>query len=89
MNARCQTHEFVNLVKVFRDGQQASQSMPRWMAELEIGCIPLEEPDVARARIEPIQIDGKAAYPARRANLERARQIAFYLATFMPAPLVA
>jgi hypothetical protein len=63
--------------------------MPRQVAELEISCIPLEQPDVARAKIEQIQIDPHATYPARHANPELIRQIALYLATFIPARLVA
>jgi hypothetical protein len=89
MNTRHQVHEFVNLVRMFRDGRQESVSMPRWVAELELGCISYEQPDVTRARIESIEIDPQAPYPARPANPERMREIALYLATFLAAPLVA
>ncbi len=89
MNAKSQAHEFVNLVKVYRNGQQESAGMPRWLAEMEIGCIPLEQPNVARARIEPIQVDRRAAYPAKRINFEQVWYLALHLADFMPAPLVA
>jgi LPS O-antigen subunit length determinant protein (WzzB/FepE family) len=89
MNAKRQAYEFVNLVKVYRNGQQESASMLRWVAELEIGCIPLDQPGVARARIEPIQIDRRAAYPIKRASPEQTCYIALYLASFLPAPLVA
>jgi hypothetical protein len=89
MNAKCRTHEFVNLIKVLRNGQQESISMPRWVAELEMGCIPLEQPDVARVQIEPIQIDRQAAYPAKRVDPEQARYIALRLADYLSAPLVA
>ncbi len=89
MNAKGYTCEFVNLVKVYRNGQQESASMPRWVAEMEIGCIPLDQPNVARARIEPIHVDRRAAYPAKRVNVERAWFIALHLASFMSAPLVA
>lgn len=89
MNAKCNIHEIVNLIKFFRNGQQVSMSMPHWVAELEIGCIPLEQPDVARAQIEPIQIDRQAAYPAKRVDPERARYIAMRLADYLSAPLVA
>ncbi len=89
MNAKSQTHEFVNLVKVYRNGEEESASMPRWVAEMEIGCIPLEQPNVARARIESIDIDRKAAYPIKRRNPQLAQYIALYLADFLPAPTVA
>lgn len=35
MNAKGRTQEFVDLIKVFRNGQQESIRMPRWVAELE------------------------------------------------------
>lgn len=89
MSAKQVAQEFVNLVKVYRNGEQQSISMPRWVAELEIGCIPLEQPNVARARIEPIRIDRQAAYPVKRASLDQAWRIAVQLAAFLPAQLVA
>ena len=89
MNVRHQVYEFVNLVKVFRDGRQESVRMTRWVAELELGCISYEQPDVTRARIESIEIDPKAPYPARPVNPQQMREIALYLATFLAAPLVA
>jgi hypothetical protein len=89
MNAKSQARELVNLVKVYRNGQQESASMPRWMAEMEIGCIPLDQPNVARARIEPIHVDRQAAYPVKRVNFEQIWYIALHLADFLPAPLVA
>ena len=89
MNAKGRTQEFVDLIKAFRNGQQESIRMPRWVAELELGCIPLEQPDVTRAHIEPIQIDRQAAYPARRVDPERVWILALQWAAYLPAPLVA
>ena len=89
MNTRSMANTFVNLVKVYRNGQQEITSMPRWVAELEIGCIPQEQPEVARARIEPIQIDPQAAYPRKRIDPVKMRDIALYMAEYLAAPLVA
>ncbi len=81
--------EFVNLVKVDRHGREYRESMPRWMAEIAIGCIPLEEPEIAFARIEPIQIDRWAPYPMKQATPQQIWQAAFSMASYLPTRLVA
>ncbi len=84
MNLKQSVLEFVDLVKVDRNGRECRESMPRWMAELAIGCIPVEDPEVAYARIEPIHIDRQAPYPVKQATPEQARRIALYLASYLP-----
>ncbi len=88
MNLKQLALEFVNLVKVDRHGQEYRESMPRWMAEIAIGCIPAEEPEVAYAWIEPIQIDPQAFYPARQATPQQIWRAAFTLADYLPFRLV-
>ena len=89
MDVRQASQEMVNLIKEYRNGEQDSHSMPRWVAEMEIGCIPLEQPEVARARIEPIHIDRPSAYPLKRLTPGRAQNIALFLADFLESRLVA
>ncbi len=84
MNRKQLALEFVDLVKVDRTGRECRESMPRWMAELAIGCIPVEEPEVAYAKIEPIYIDRQAPYPVKQATPEQARHTALYLADYLP-----
>ncbi len=81
--------EVVDLVKVDRNGRECRESMPRWLAELAIAIIPTDEPEVALARIEPIRVNRTAWYPIKLATPERVRDIAFQLASYMPARLVA
>jgi hypothetical protein len=88
MNPKQLALEFVNLVKVDRTGRERRDSMPRWLAEIAIGCIPAEEPEVAYAWIEPIQVDGRASYPARRVTSQQIWQAAFALAGYLPFRLV-
>ncbi len=89
MNLKHLAQEVVDLVKVDRKGRECRESMPRWLAELAIGCIPTDEPEVALARIEPIYVNRTAWYPIKLATPERVRYIAFQLASYMPARLVA
>lgn len=89
MNTNRMTHEFVELVKVDRAGREHRESMPRWLAEMTIGCIPLEEPDIALAWIAPIQVDPQSPYPAKTVTPEQVWNIAFFMAHFLPAPLAA
>jgi hypothetical protein len=89
MNARKAAFEFVDVVKVYRNGREQRESMPRWLAELFIGCIPSDEPDVARARIAPIEVDAQARYPARRVSPAQTHYMALQLAVYLPAVLAA
>ncbi len=89
MSSRKYALEFVDLVKAYRNGQEHRESMPRWLAELAIGCIPSEEPEVARARIEEIRVNRRAPYPMKAVSLTEAHHIALRMATFMTARLVA
>ena len=89
MDLKTLLFEFVDLVKIYRDGRENRERMPRWLAELFIECISLEEPDVARARIEPIHVDGKASYPIKPVSLERTHRIALQMAAFLPTVLAA
>jgi hypothetical protein len=89
MVAKYLAFEFVDLVKVYRNGQELRESMPRWLAEIAIGCIPHEEPEVARAWIEPIRIEARAWYPAKQVPVVQSRRIALYLSTFLEPRLVA
>ena len=88
MNLKQLALEFVDLVKVDRHGQEHRESMPRWLAEIAIGCIPLEEPEIAFARIEPIQVNRWAPYPTRPATSRQIWQAAFTLADYLPFRLV-
>ncbi|HTP07184.1 MAG TPA: hypothetical protein VMP08_02970 [Anaerolineae bacterium] len=81
--------EFVELVKVDRAGQEYRESMPRWLAEVAIGCIPAEEPEVAYAWIAPLEIDRRAPYPARQVTPQQIWQAAFILADYLPVRLAA
>ncbi len=83
------THEFVDLVKVDRHGQEYRECMPRWLAEIAIACIPLEEPEIALAKIEPIQVNPKAPYPIKVTTPERAWYTALFLADYLPARFAA
>ncbi len=80
--------EFVDLVKVDRSGREYRESMPRWLAEIAIGCIPAEEPEVAYAWIEPIQVNRWAPYPARPATPQQIWRAALVLADYLPSRLV-
>jgi len=56
MNART-AREIVVLTRTLRDGSITEERVERWLAELIIGCIPHEEPHVARAKIIPLPVD--------------------------------
>ena len=83
MDLKPSAREFVNLVKVDRNGWEHRESMPRWLAEIAIGRIPTEEPEVAIAHIESIRVNRKARYPIKLASSEQARRIALHLASYM------
>ena len=89
MNLKHLAQEVVDLVKVDRTGRECRESMPRWLAELAIACIPTDEPQVALARIEPIDVNRTAGYPIKLATPARVRHIALQLASYLPARLVA
>ena len=88
MNLKQLALEFVELVKIDRAGREYRESMPRWLAEVAIGCIPLEEPEVAYAWIAPIEVDRRALYPAKQVTSQQILQAAFVLADYLPARLV-
>jgi hypothetical protein len=84
MNLRRLALESVNVIRIYRDGHEQRESMPRWLAELMIGAIAHEESDVARARIEAIHIDGSALYSTHPVDLLKAHQLALQMAAYMP-----
>ncbi len=61
------TREIVVLTRTLRNGSITEERVERWLAELIMGCIPSDEPHVARARITPLPVDDYRArsYPAR------------------------
>jgi hypothetical protein len=89
MNFRKPALELVEVIRIYRDGREKRERMPRWLAEMSIGCISREEPDVARARIELIHVDEQAPYSVRSVRSEQMHQIALQLAVFLPARLAA
>jgi hypothetical protein len=84
MNLKQLVLESVNVIRIYRDGHEQCDRVPHWLAELMIGAIAYEEPDVARARIEAIHIDGSALYSTRPIDLFKARQLALQMAVYMP-----
>lgn len=84
MNLKQLALEFVELVKIDRAGREFRESMPRWLAEAAIGCIPAEEPEVAYAWIAPIEVDHRAPYPAKRVTPQQIWQAAFTMASYLP-----
>ncbi|CAG0936895.1 hypothetical protein TFLX_05792 [Thermoflexales bacterium] len=80
--------EFVDLVKIDRTGQEYRESKPRWLAEMAIGRMLDEEPEVAYAWIEPIQAYRWASYPIRPATPRHIWLIATALAHYLPSRLV-
>ena len=62
--------EVVVLIRELRDGTLTEERMERWLAELAIGCIPREEPNVAKARIMrlPVESYRRNPYPIKRAS---------------------
>ena len=80
--------EFVDLVKIDRTGQEYRESKPRWLAEMAIGRLPVEEPEVAYAWIEPIQAYRWASYPIRSATPRRIWLTALTWARYLSVRLV-
>ena len=86
--------ETVVLIRELRDGTITEERLERWLAELLIGCIPSEEPLVAKARITRLPIDTfrQHTYRATRGNRDRAYVLALQLAQIsggldvLPAP---
>jgi len=62
--------EVVVLIRELRDGKVTEERLERWLAELVIGCIPREEPDVAKARIArlPFEAYRQKPYPMKRVS---------------------
>ncbi len=89
MSSKMYALEFVDLVKAYRNGQEHREGMPRWLAEIAIACIPNEEPEVARARIEVIHVNQHAPYPVKAVSSAQMHHIALRMATLMTARLVA
>jgi hypothetical protein len=84
MSLRQSTLEFVELVKIDRAGREYRESMPRWLAEITLECIPTEQPEVAYAWITPIEVDPRAPYPAKPVTPQRIWRSASLLALFLP-----
>jgi hypothetical protein len=91
--------EVVVLIRELRDGTLSEERMERWLAELAIGCIPREEPNVAKARIArlPVEQYRHKPYPMKRVSRQTIYRTALAFAHtvygFEPllgyAPLVA
>lgn len=81
MNAMT-AREIVVLIRELRDGTVTEERLERWLAELAIGCIPREEPNVAKARIArlPVESYSRNPYPIRRVDRRTARRAALALA---------
>lgn len=84
--------EVVVLIRQLRDGTVIEERMERWLAELAIGCIPREEPNVAKARIErlPLESYSRSSYPIRRVNRQTIHRtaLAFARAVYGAEPLL-
>jgi len=74
--------ETVVLIRELRDGTITEERLERWLAELLIGCIPSEEPLVAKARITRLPIDTyrQQKYRVTRSGSHRAYAVALQLA---------
>jgi hypothetical protein len=80
--------EVVALIRELRDGTITEERLERWLAELLIGCIPREEPNVAKARIVRLRVEAhrRNHYPMRRADTETAHELALALACIAHGP---
>ena len=74
--------EIVVLTRTLRDGSITEERVERWLAELIVGCIPNDEPHVARAKIAPLPIEDYRArsYPAQPGSQALLHQRALALA---------
>ena len=81
MNA-ISARETVVLIRELRDGTVIEERTERWLAELLIGCIPQEEPEVAKARITPLPVDEyrQNHYAMKRSSDRQAYWLALMLA---------
>lgn len=77
--------EYVDLVRVDRSGKEHRESMPRNLAELAIARIPLDEPEIATAKIETIKVQPKAEYQRQAQSEERKQANALAMANRLPA----
>ncbi|HJW83446.1 MAG TPA: hypothetical protein VJ754_04000 [Anaerolineae bacterium] len=82
MNAITTHREVVVLIRELRDGTVTEERLERWLAELVAGCIPGEEPNVAKARIVrlPVETYRRNPYPVKRANRQTIFRTALALA---------
>ena len=80
--SRSTIQEIVVLTRTLRDGSITEERVERWLAELIIGCIPHEEPHVARARITPLPVDDyrTRSYPVENGHKPQLYQRALALA---------
>ncbi len=74
--------EVVVLIRELRDGTVTEERMEHWLADLAMGCIPREEPNVAKARIArlPVETYRRNPYPIKRVNRRTTGRIALGLA---------
>ena len=85
-------NEEVELVKVLRDGREARERMPRWLAEMTLAAIPFSEANVAKAKIEKYapRTDPRSPYKPAKANLKAALYMGeFAFAHSLPHATVA
>ncbi len=88
---RSTAQEIVVLTRTLRNGSITEERVERWLAELIVGCIPSDEPHVARASIAPLPVDDYRArsYPVKpgsQAHLQQ-RALALVQAAYGPNPL--
>ncbi len=74
----------VILQRVMRDGSMKEERLERWLAELTVGCISYDEPEVARANIRPLPVDDyrKRPYPLKVRSNRQLYRLALALAHF-------
>jgi hypothetical protein len=74
--------EIVVIRRDLRDGTATEERAERWLAELIVGCIPYDEPNVASARIFTLAVDDYRLrkYPAKRAERAQSYRQALRLA---------
>ncbi len=74
----------VVLQRVMRDGSVKEERLECWLAELTIGCISYDEPEVAHANIRPLPVDDyrKRSYPRKVFSKQQLYRLALALAHF-------
>lgn len=80
MNSRT-AREIVVLTRTLHDGSITEERVERWLAELIVGCIPHDEPHVARAKITVLPVDDYRirSYPAKNSHQPQLAQRALAL----------